>query len=331
MSWEIMWRKHDIFPEVPRGFWRRFRKRWAEPLQILEEMISLSESLANNRASPKFDAQDETYWLVMFGLHSRTCLHARAVLALLANGLVAPALGQWRTCHELATIALFIAQKPEMAARYKRHAVVNKYHLAKELDDIDHEEGLSETKFKALEEDESTILQCLNELYKRKYQPRDNYAWSGLGGFRGIEKEVYKDRKWKPRPEYIDASNYVHAASSAGAPLDVSAQSSVFLVGPTDSGLTDPVDRTSFSIWIAAEALVMNASLSSKDEEIVVDLFETFSIAGTLCWIRDPAIICQDCGGYRDGASPPGVIQIEERLEPCGCRFSACGGTGPQG
>ena len=320
-----MWRKNEVFPEVSRGFWRRFRKRWAEPLQLLEEMISLNERLAVSRGSPKYNSQDGTYWLVMLGLHSRTCLHARAVLALLMNGLVDPAKGQWRTCHELATIALFIAQKPEMAARYERHSVVSKYHLAKGLDDVCHGERLNEGEFNDLEEQANSILQGLNDLYKRKeskkreYQHWNSYAWSGLEGFRGIEEEAFRERQWKPRPDYIDASNYVHAASSAGAPLQISARSIIFGVGPTDGGLTDPVDRTSFSLWIAAEALIMNASLSSKDEKIVKELFKTYKIAGTLCWIRDPAIICQACGGYRDGASPPGLIPTEDRPEPCEC------------
>ena len=85
-----MWQKHPVFPKVPRGFWRRFRWRWAKPLRVLEEVISLSESLGEDPTSPRFEAMDETYWAVLRSLHSRTCLHARSVLALLSTGLVDP-------------------------------------------------------------------------------------------------------------------------------------------------------------------------------------------------------------------------------------------------
>ena len=112
-----MWQKHPIFPKVPRGYWRRFRRRWAKPLQLLEEVISLSESLGADSRSPRFDVMDDTYWGVLRSLHSRTCLHARSVLALLSNGLVDPAWAQWRICHESSTIASFIAGNPEMACR----------------------------------------------------------------------------------------------------------------------------------------------------------------------------------------------------------------------
>ena len=63
----------------------------------------------------------------------RTCLHARAVLTLLSNGLVDPALAQWRVCHESSTIARFITNDPEMAPRYMNFSYVNKYHLARQL------------------------------------------------------------------------------------------------------------------------------------------------------------------------------------------------------
>ena len=131
-----MRRKHPVFPKVPRGFWLRFQRRWSRPLRMLEEVISLSESLGAEARSSRFESMTDEYWLVMRSLHARTCLHARGVLALLANGLVDPAWPQWRVCHELATIARFISDSPEMAPRYLNFTYVNKYQLANELCEI---------------------------------------------------------------------------------------------------------------------------------------------------------------------------------------------------
>ena len=107
-----MWQKHPIFPKVPQGFWRRFRRRWARPLRILEEVISISESLGADPRSPRFEDMGDAYWAALRSLHARTCLHARSVLALLSNGLVVPAWAQWRMCHESSTISRFIANSP---------------------------------------------------------------------------------------------------------------------------------------------------------------------------------------------------------------------------
>lgn len=57
-------------------------------------------------------------------------------MSLLSDGLVDPAWAQWGICRESATIARFIANSPEMASRYLKHTVVDKYHLAKGLYEI---------------------------------------------------------------------------------------------------------------------------------------------------------------------------------------------------
>ena len=86
--------KHPVFPKAPRGFWIRFQRRWSNPLKMLEEVISLSESFGAEAGEPRFKSMTDEYWLVMGSLHARTCLHARGVLLLLTYGIVDPA---WRS------------------------------------------------------------------------------------------------------------------------------------------------------------------------------------------------------------------------------------------
>ena len=68
-----MWQQDLVFPQVPRGFWRRFRRRWGKPLRALEEVISLSASLGADPKSPRFQAMDEAY-----SGRLRICTHACA-------------------------------------------------------------------------------------------------------------------------------------------------------------------------------------------------------------------------------------------------------------
>ena len=319
-----MWENHLVFPEVPRGFWRRFRRRWTEPLKLLEEIISLSESLGRDPRSPKFGTMDQTYWGALRSLHSRTCLHARSVLALLSHGLVDPSWAQWRICHESSTIARFIANNPEMASRYVSYSVVNKYHLANELYRSRHEEAPTKPELDELKRMAEDVQQDLRDAYGRGISSKD-YAWSGFGSFRDIEVAVFRNEKWNPRGEYILASERVHSAPNAGEPLQVGDNPPVFVVGPTDSGLTGPADITSLSIVIATEALVLNASCSTEDEITLRELDVKCRIVGAMCWALDPEILCPDCGGYRPGASPPDLIPMDERPEPCSCQL--CSGN----
>ena len=227
----IMWQEHPIFPKVPRGYWRRFRRRWAKPLQLLEEVISLSESLGADPRSPRFDVIDDTYWGALRSLHSRTCLHARSVLALLSNGLIDPAWAQWRICHESSTIASFIAGNPEMACRYMRYSLVNKYRLAKELYDSGHSEAPSKSELDELKGLAEAVKRDLRNAYGRRIGSGD-YDWSGLRTLKDIEAEVFHAEAWNPRGHFILASERVHSAPNAGEPLEVGDNSRVFVVGP---------------------------------------------------------------------------------------------------
>ena len=314
-----MWQRHPVFPRVPRGFWCRFRRRWAKPLRILEEIISLSESLGANPGAPTFEAMDKTYLAVLRSLHARTYLHARGVLALLSTGLVDPAWGQWRICHESSTIAKFIAATPEMASRYMRYSLVNKYRLANELYMSEHSEAPTEEELNELKDMAEAIQQDLRQAYGRKINSRD-YAWSGRENFRDIEATVFQEEAWNPRGHFIWASERVHSAPNAGEPLDVGHKAAVFVVGPTNAGLTGPADLTSLSILSVTEALVLKASCTREDEGKLDELTVKRRMIGSLCWVLDPEIFCNECGGYRLGASPPELIPANQRPEPCSCR-----------
>ena len=252
-------------------------------------------------------------------MHSRTCLHARSVLALLSNGLVDPAWAQWRICHESSTIASFIADKPEMACRYMRHSLVNKYRLAKELYDSGHSEAPSKSELDELKGLAEDVKRDLRNVYGRRIGS-GNYDWSGLRTFKDIEAEVFHARAWNPRGHFILASERVHSAPNAGEPLEVGDNSLAFVVGPINGGLTDPADLTSLSIAAVTEALMQNSSCSTEDKGKLEELTLRCRMVGAMCWALDPEILCADCGGSRPGASPPDLIPANERPEPCSCQ-----------
>ncbi len=310
--------KHPVFPEVPKGFWRRFRKRWGRPLRQFEQTIEFAQSFGADPRAPYFDCMDAEYWGVLRALHSRTCLHARAVLALLADGLVDPAWVQWRVCHEAATIALFIANDPDMAPRYIRHSQVNAYHLAQTLYNTDHHDSPSISE---LEQLASSADSAKNE-HKRDYgqlpKSRD-YSWSGFRTFAEIEASVQVNWSWKARSEYVFASEIAHAAPKATRPSTDYRGNAIFAVGPTNAGLTGPADLTCLSLMHASLALMQNATAAEEDTRRLKELIDMRRLVGRICWLSDPAIFCQECGGHVPEASPPEEIPDADKPARCSC------------
>ena len=70
-----MWQNDLVFPEIPNDFWLRFRERWEEPLRLLEEVISLSESFGAT-----VRRQDSRLWTRTIGLFFEVCIRARAYM-----------------------------------------------------------------------------------------------------------------------------------------------------------------------------------------------------------------------------------------------------------
>ena len=314
-----MWQGHPVFPDVPSEFWQSFHVRWGKPLRLLEEIISISESLAADPTSPTFETMDKMYWQAIGSLHSRTCLHARSVLALLSYGLVDPALAQWRICHESSTIANFIAKSPEMASRYIQFSVVNKSHLVEELYDAGDEWALATSARDEALGKAKDVREDIRKTYGRKV-PGKNYSWSGLQWFKEIETMVFQSEKFNPRAGYLLASQIIHSSPNAGEPVDLGDGLPRFMVKPIDFGLSGPIDLTSLSIVHVTQALMRNAAITAEDRVEQNELAAKCRSVGPLCWAADPVNFCQDCGGYKPISSPPDFVPMSKIPKPCSCK-----------
>ena len=311
-------RWHLAFPDVPRGFWKRFFKRWHQPLKTFEKTITLAESFGVNPRAPYFESRDDGYWLALRSLHSHACLQARAVFVLLTNGLVDPAWIQWRSCHEAATVALFIADHPETAHRYLQHASIEKNHLARSMIDVGHPDAPSKGDARDLDELAQATTRELKQEYGLNTNTR-NYKWSGFSSFAQIESKVQDGWRWQARPEYIFASQHAHAVANASMPVEFEDGSQSFVIGPTNGGLTGPADLTCLSLMHVTLALMTEASTKPENDADLLRLAKLVKIVGVSFWLRDPLIICSKCGGFFNGASPPEELTPPKRPQPCNC------------
>ena len=201
-----------------------------------------------------------------------------------------------------------------MALRYLKFTYVNKYHLAKELYEIGSDQAPSKEELDNLEFRADQVKQALEKEYG--HPPSSSYyGWSGLS--RDIETQVSKGDEWNPRGEYILAGERAHATPNAGEPLRADGGCLVFVVGPTNSGLTDPIDLTAIAVTRATMALMKNGAFNQRDLENLKDLAAKSRLPGAKAWAVDPEIVCPKCGGYVQGASPPQVLTEQGRPSAC--------------
>ena len=307
------------FPDVPERYWRQFDRTWGELLTAMAHTISLAESFGTNANGEHFGDTEMVIGAALRTLHSRICRQARAVNMLAFSGLGEQAIAQWRTCHELAATALFIAEHPDTAPLYIKSEYYEKYLLAKAIP-----EGAPE----APSTDEIAELKRLAAEYEEEVRRTYHFkptrkltseSWSGHDNFAQIEAEVFSDFEWRPRPDYRLASHQTHASSNAGHPVPDNRGGMVFPTGPIDEGLTDAVDKTLLSVMQATAALLI-AGTYTHDEFVEFEVLqEQREVVSTACWLTDPAILCKACDGFVPGAMLPEGLPDEYAPHPCHC------------
>ena len=246
------------------GFEKRNFRRWRKPFDQLEMLIVMAEELGEcNDVSLRKQAQEEQDYKfeALSKLHPRAVLVSREILCLLKGGFPDGALARWRSLHELAVTALFIGKHEQsIALRYLASFGFRSLHAAKELNEhaaLANLESFDAGQMSALEESAAAAERQIG------VRLEDDYDWAkpAIGKrritFREIEKNVGMEH-WRPR--YRWASQHTHGGHR---PPDrmlgvVESVSPVLLVGPSNSGFTDPLQMAAISLTQMATAFLLH-------------------------------------------------------------------------
>jgi hypothetical protein len=249
------------------SFRRHIGRLWGRVLDKLDFLLKLTRAIAEERQGLPEPLPEEAQTRgVLLRLHARSCQVADEALVLLRHGFADGAHARWRTLHEIAVVATFIAERGEaVAERYLAHVAVETCRGADRFQKYSRRLG-----DRRLSKREMTRNEGARAAVVSKYGPdfKNAYGWAAdaLGNpnpnFSDIEEAV---RLEHVRPLYQLASHNVHAGAKGamfrlGLSQELNELNSVFpgyaLRGPSDEGLTDAIAGVSWSLMLVTTSLL---------------------------------------------------------------------------
>lgn len=249
--------------KLDAGFYRRNIRRWEQPLNLLELLWHISEEVGGNFSNverPTAAAKHDYQFDALVSLHARALLVGREVLCLLCGGYPDGALSRWRSLHELAVTASFLAQHDQVIAhRYLEAFHFSALRAARQLNQ--HADRAGMVGFSEQELDEM-IQRCAALEVRFGNEMRNEYGWAYPAinnprpNFTDLEKAVELDH-WRPR--YRWASQHTHGGHRPSFSLLGMAETKeqMLLVGQSNSGFVDPIHMTAITLNIVTASLLL--------------------------------------------------------------------------
>lgn len=268
---------HDEF--VIRNY-----NRWKTAFDLLDLEIAVAMEAGdelNRRIRPDVSKNNDLLFDVLVRLQARGCLISQEISSLLKNGYPDGAHARWRALHEVNVISKFIAKNgTEAAKRYNDYEFVESFKGANQLNK--HESKLNAKGFteKEICDFENWYRQAKDKYGKDFKNP---YGWANIFlqknrvFFSDLEKEVGLEH-W--RPYYKWASQNIHTTvNSLRNMLGLSeSKEDVLLVGPSNSGMSEPGHSTAISLMqititlltqrVNIDSVIFMKILSSLSKEI---------------------------------------------------------------
>jgi hypothetical protein len=229
-----------------REYREMIEEHWAAAFDLYELVLRIALEAGTDFGETRAERLgDRRVFIVLTRIHARGCRIAEEILALLKNGYGQGALARWRTLHELACIAMFIARHGEgVAERYLLHDVVESWRATREYGRCSPALGyapLAEGELEHASHEVGRLVARFGRAFKEQYGwaaealGREPEA-AGLGGFAAIEKVVELDHL---RAHYRFASHPTHG-NAKGILFTPDFSGEGVLAGPSPEGLADP-------------------------------------------------------------------------------------------
>ncbi len=264
---------HDAQLSAFRG---RIARTWRKPFQALSAFLLANTQLGEDfmkeltiemgpgrKYTPKVSA--------LFLLHARACIVAAEVQTLLKHGFPDGGIAWWRTLHEISVVAKFIAKQDEVIAeRYAAYEDIESYRAASSYQEFQSVLGqvpLTKSMLAKLERRKNNLIKIYGSVFANEYGWASPAFNDKAPKFSSIEDSVGMDHL---RPYYKLASQQTHATAK-GALFRMGLTGTrqqhgkeLLLVGPTNTGFTEPAQLTSYSLLQVTVALLMQKPMIDR-------------------------------------------------------------------
>jgi hypothetical protein len=249
-----------------RRFEKGVYKRWKSGLDRLEMLLMIAQEAGqtflddvqtmrcHNTVS---DAPDESLLDALIRLHVRACRIASEIICLLKGGFADGANARWRSLHECAVTAMFLAQHGDRTAeRYLRHVAVEQFRASQQYQQHCTALGLpplTNVELNDLAGRYETAIAEFGADFKNEY----GWAAESIGirspRFADIESHLDMGR-W--RPYYKMACHSVHAGAQGlyFCLSIIDGHEPSLLAGASNAGLCDPGHSAAISLMMVSAA-----------------------------------------------------------------------------
>lgn len=245
--------------EVMIGFRMRNLERWKRPLDELRIMLGVARDVGAELLADWNQSGEEPHRLAALNhVHVKALITTDEILCLIEGGFADGALARWRTLHELSVYAQIIAHTDEVVARrYLASFDFRSLKAALQVNKHWEEAGLDR-----FTDEEIAVLEarCAQHVELGTGLGAEyGWAWPVVPKARTLVEleEVTGLSHWRPR--YRWASENVHGGYRP--PFNTlgmaEAEESIHLVGPSNSGMVDPLHMTAISLLVECSAFFL--------------------------------------------------------------------------
>jgi Family of unknown function (DUF5677) len=235
---------------------------------------------------------------VLVLLHARACQTSFEVHALLAAGFPGGAYGRYRTLHELAVIAILIAEHgrehghTDLADRYLSHSHIEQYKHAQHSQRSGRQLGwppIPASTMKELKKEHDRLIARYGHDY------RDDYGWATRLTGRPGQRVSFTDLEARAdmtylRDLYATGSHLIHA-SAHGLGLTVPNLSSgepLRLTGPSDTHLAQPA-QASLNALLLVTGRLMAHGPAADDANLLLNFLGLHELRNRTITLFDEA------------------------------------------
>jgi hypothetical protein len=265
------------------GFRKRLYGRWKAGLELLHMLLTICSEVGdeiNQELSRSREFAKRQHLVdVLRRSHARACQITAEILALLEGGFADGAMARWRTLHEVAVTASFIAEHgEEIAERYVLHQGVESKRAADEYQKCQPRLGcepLDAKELKAIQASFDKVIAKFGEDFGK-----GQYGWAAhhlkipRPNFAQIEAAAKIDHL---RAYYRMASHNVHAnPKGVFFKLGLARETPLLLAGPSNAGLADPGQGAALSLMqvtavFAAQHPTLDTSIALRMIVVLAD------------------------------------------------------------